>query len=68
MYIHIEFHQIPLTGYLVMAPDERDGRANGRNDGRTEGRLDIEKIISIRLRRGITYKKKKGGKETKIKV
>ena len=26
IYIHIKFHQIPLTGYLVMAPDGRDGR------------------------------------------
>ena len=28
MYIHIKFHQIPLIGYLVMAPDGCDGRTD----------------------------------------
>ena len=42
IYIYIKFHQIPLIGYFVMAPDGHDGRT------------DMEKTISARLRRVIT--------------
>lgn len=31
-YISIMFHQIPLSGYLVMAPYGRDRRAHGHTD------------------------------------
>ena len=33
MWIHTMFHQIPLNGCLVMAPDGRDGRTYGITDG-----------------------------------
>ena len=36
IYIHIKFHQIPLIGYLVMAPDGRDRRMEERTDGHGE--------------------------------
>ena len=42
--IHIlyRFHEIPFSGYLVMAPDRR-----------TDRRTDMDKAISLRLRWGI---------------
>ena len=46
IYIYIKFHEILFDSYLVMAEDER-------NDGQMEGRTDMEKTISLRLRRGI---------------
>ena len=36
IYSHIKFHQIPLIGYLAMAPDECDRVRDGQNDGWTD--------------------------------
>lgn len=43
--IYYKLHQILLIGYLVMALDGRGTEI--------EGRTDMEKTISLRLRRGI---------------
>ena len=32
IYIHIKFHQIPLIGYLVMAPDRHDEWTEGHEE------------------------------------
>ena len=32
MYAHIKIHQIPLTDYLVMAPDGCDEQTEWQND------------------------------------
>ena len=37
-----KFHEISFSGYFVITPD-----------GRTDGRTDMDKPISLRLRRGI---------------
>ena len=39
-----------------MAPD---GRTDGKTDGRADGRTDMDKPISLRLRRGIKKRNRK---------
>ena len=41
----MKFHKILFSDYLVMAP-------NGRKERRKDGQIDLDKTISLHLRRG----------------
>ena len=51
IHIKYKFHEIPFSGYVVMAPD---GRREGRMDRRKDRRTDMDKPISLSLLWGIT--------------